>query len=126
MIRYCIKYDYTTGNSFGSKSYENEQFEVIWKNLDLAKENMKILADHYNSYCKYAEASSSEERNKILEEFTKKEWFTNKQYWEFSVLLKDDNGSKFQISIPWCGYFESLQALRIGVLDGILDTEIIF
>lgn len=32
---------------------------------------------------------------------------------EMSIILYADNGNSFQISCPWCGYFESLNSVEI-------------
>lgn len=43
---YKIKIEYKTGNSFGSHDEEGE-IEYKWENLEIAKENLKRIKEHY-------------------------------------------------------------------------------
>jgi hypothetical protein len=40
------------------------------------------------------------------------------------IILYTDNGKKFQIYAPWCGYFESLNSVRIEA--NLINNEIRF
>lgn len=40
------------------------------------------------------------------------------EIWEFSIKLELDNGRRQSMSVPWTGYFESLNSLEV-----VLATE---
>jgi hypothetical protein len=87
--------------------------EHKFKTKELAEENVRRLAEHYK-YCKEYSDYSFRTRKKdvILQEVKGKKWFTEGDLWEYSVMLTD--GSKeFECHVPWVGYFESLQSLRV-------------
>lgn len=75
---YSIKISYATGNSFGS-SDEVDFLELTWKNLDIAKENLRAIKEHYDMYQLvdgYSTARSNRRQN--IENNKDKEWFVNK------------------------------------------------
>lgn len=49
MGKYKIKISYCTGNSFGSEDTE-DLVELDWDNLDIAKENLQYIKEHYKQY----------------------------------------------------------------------------
>ena len=48
-MEYKIRIDYCTGNSFGSEDM-NEYLDLYWSNIDIAKENLKRIKEHYEQY----------------------------------------------------------------------------
>ena len=46
---YRIKISYSTGNSFGSDDTW-DYLELTWKDLDIAKENLQRIKEHYTLY----------------------------------------------------------------------------
>lgn len=142
---YKIKVSYSTGNSFGSHDTD-DYLELSWKDLDIAKENLIYIKEHYDMYMALNGYASRKSKGSQLELNKDKDWFVNvpklycisqnraidenqkeryKDDWEYRVdeyyaesalKLKADNGNYMQMSAFWCGYFESLQEVEI-VLD---------
>ena len=46
---YRIKISYLTGDSFGTQD-TYDYLELTWKNLDIAKENLQRIKEHYELY----------------------------------------------------------------------------
>ncbi len=114
MIKYKIKYNYETSDSF-TPAYDCIGYlEVTWANLDIVKENLQRIKEHYQYYTKinsYSSSMSIKEIKAFKKEHSKKDWFVKE--WEGSLKLKTDNGVDFQISAPWCGHFERLNEVEI-------------
>ncbi len=75
---YNIKIEYRTGDSFGSEDM-TEEIEGSWSNLEIAKENLNSIAEHYkmhqdinNNY------RSKKSKYQWFEENKNKSWFVNK------------------------------------------------
>lgn len=102
-IKYQIRIDYKTGNSF--ESYETSDFldGEPFENLEIAKENLKRIKA-VNDYHEQPYYSA----NKIL----RPEYYTEEGY----LKLKADSGNEYQIYPFWIGYFECLLGAEI-VLD---------
>ena len=49
MIEYKIKYSYRTGDSFNTSEGE-DTLEYVWTDLDVAKEALKRIKEHYKWY----------------------------------------------------------------------------
>lgn len=109
MNKYKIKYNYETSDSFTPAHDCVGYLEAIWTNLDIIKENLQRIREHYEYYRKINSCYSSmsvKEIKAFKKECAKKNWFVKE--WEDSLKLKADNGVDFQISAPWCGYFDRL------------------
>lgn len=108
-----IKYQYETGDSYGSEDRE-AVLEMEWENLDIAKENLQRIREHYEVYSNKRfpdwRLTKKQLEDKQKEAKTKP-WFV-KEY-DFCLMLKADNGNECQISAPWCGYFERLYGADI-------------
>jgi len=108
MTLYKIKYFYETGDSF--RTYKDEGvLPMTWKSLDAAKDALKRIKEHYLWYQhnnRYYYVPSSP--------FPPVEptWHAGQEY-DFTVILKLDNGNDVQFSAPWCGYFETLESAEI-------------
>ena len=110
--KYRIKIHYETGDSFGSKNTES-YLELEWNNLDVAKENLKRIEEHYSFYKKLERLYSSQKKDKeVKKEMSKQRWAVLK-YPEYCILLLADNGKEMQMSAFWCGYFERLYYAEI-------------
>lgn len=78
MATYKIKIDYSTGDSFGSEDL-TRYLELTWQNIDIAKDNLLRIKEHYEMYSdleNYSKSTLTEQ-----EWFAKnkdKEWFVNK------------------------------------------------
>lgn len=103
---YIIEIDYATGNSFGSERL-CEEIDIQWKNIDMAKESLKRIANHYEFY---------EENNGIysdpdMELPVGAVW--DKKYRMIMLELVDDDGKPYLYSSFWTGYFETLYSAKI-------------
>ncbi len=76
MIEYRIQIDYSTGNSFGSHDV-TDYLEFIWQNLDIAKENLKCIKEHYEMYRSIYDYVNKLKREQIFFNNKDKEWFVN-------------------------------------------------
>jgi hypothetical protein len=108
---YNIKVSYKTGDSFKSWNTTNI-LDYDWENIEIVKENMQRIKDHYK-WCKYDHWETDKKPPKPA--FMKELTAESKKYEEFCIPLKKDDGSTFQISVKWTGYFERLQSIEIEV-----------
>jgi len=79
MGKYKIKYDYQTGDSFGSEDTDGI-LDLEWNNLDVAKANLKRIQEHWEMYEKwtYGYGTSYQENRENLILWNKdKDWFVN-------------------------------------------------
>jgi len=97
---YDIEIDYTTGNSFNQERSTTELCNPV-TDLDMAKENLKRIKDHY-IHCKDNPDSDK----------------------EFELILLIDDGER-TITPFWIGYFESLHGAKI-ITDIDSDMEFSF
>lgn len=106
---YTIEINYNTGNSLSHQSGLTDTIDLNWNNLDVVKENCKRIIEHYKWY--------KGEADSLFDTVEHPEWLNKdiKEY-DMSLNLKLDNGTEQQIWSFWCGYFDSLNSLRI-VLD---------
>lgn len=133
-MKYKIKYEYQTGGSFGSEDSDGI-LELGWNDLDIAKQNLKRIQEHY----KYYEAKErirgsfntkwyKDELSLIdLIESTKPDWFVEKNQYGYEhhcIKLYADNGNVWQISCPWCGYFERLYSVEIIPNESDMKFEV--
>ena len=113
-MKYRIKYNYNTGDSFHTKEGLEAYLECSWENLEIAKANLQRIREHYE-FSKRMDLSFSWEQKKAedSEKVAKtKDWYI-KKYATSCLKLQADNGNFFQFYAPWCGYFESLNEIEI-------------
>lgn len=79
-MEYRIKIYYETGDSFHNEEVE-AYLELTWKNLDIAKENLQRIKEHYEMYqdinSRYYRATKMS-KEEWFEKNKDKEWFVNK------------------------------------------------
>jgi len=115
---YNIKAIYTTSDSFNPPEETFTVFGLNNKDIELAKENLRRLKEHYEYYQakndrgSYWDKEAEKKSQIIIDAAKQKPWFVPK-YSEFSVILLLDNNVNYQISVPYCGYFEELISLEI-------------
>lgn len=106
--KYKIHISYRTGNSFGS--YDEERYlEPTWEKLEIAKEALKRIGEHYRWYDDKHERWDS----KGLSE---PEWHKGIEY-DFCLKIPLDNGNEVMMSAFWCGYFEKLHSAKIVIIE---------
>lgn len=119
-MKYVIKIEYRTGNSFGSHK-EESSVEGSWSDLEIAKENLNRIKEHYEYYCSLHDSYSRKPQSYFLdltEKAKEKVWFDHDKrgystYFDSCLMLKLDNGTEYSYCAFWCGYFERLLVAEI-------------
>jgi hypothetical protein len=123
---YTIEIEYGTGDSF---HHEDGCLTTVgeWESKDLAVENAKAIKEHYEIFRKmsrgWGEHLTEEQAIEIIKT---KEWapimdkkdpdHIQNYLMTHSLNLKLDSGVRFRYGTStWCGYFESLQGIRVIV-----------
>lgn len=114
---YEIKVTYQTGHSLHSE-VTTDVIELTWKDLDVAKQNLKRIQEHYTMYKELTAYTFKKNTQEILKRNEDKEWFvkdpTGDVYMsEFHLILIADNGNSMQMYAFWCGHFEELYEAEI-------------
>ncbi|NTW90750.1 MAG: hypothetical protein HGA35_02255 [Erysipelotrichaceae bacterium] len=121
---YTIKITYDTGDSFNRYDGETEMVGK-WKSKELATENAKRLAEHYDIYKRCSSNHWGDDcltEKEAIDIIKTKEWCPiieekshSREYLMLhSIMLKLDDGSAFQFGTStWCGYFESLVSIEV-------------
>lgn len=115
-MAYKIKYSYKTGDSFHSHDVE-DILDYEWENLDIAKEALKRIREHYKWY-EYMEGARYEDKVEKPKWFNVKSDGVDEDLIHHLINLPMDNWQEVQFWPPWCGYFEKLNGAEI-VLDSI-------
>ena len=152
MVEYKIKIYYSTGDS-NSSNDETSYLDLTWVNLDIAKENLRRIKEHYLQY-QELRSWNHKDRLQIFNENKHKNWFVNipklfcissncaidekdkkkvgdgnweyrpdQHFAEYCLKLKTDKGSTMQISAFWCGHFESLHSAEIELNNDDMKIE---
>ncbi|MCW3110530.1 MAG: hypothetical protein JWQ09_5036 [Segetibacter sp.] len=115
-MKYKIKYNYDTGNSFHTDNGLEEYLDLEHDDINIAKSNLKRIEEHYSQYKSLNGYSDRRNFSEVFKENEEKDWFvkngSNYQK-EYCFLLMTDKGKMLQMSAPWCGYFESLNSVEI-------------
>lgn len=123
-MKYELFVDYTTGDSFGNCDVAGESLGVIFENADLARQAIKHLEEHYKNYLAFQDApyasptAKGETREDMIERLKLAPWWVGGIVWswEFSIrLIVDNDGNAVQISLPYIGYFETLNRVYCEV-----------
>lgn len=102
--RYYIEIHYKTGDSESTNEYRNS-ISLTWNNLDIAKENLQRIKEHYIWY----DNKYGWDPDKGKE---KKPDFVHDKHDGVLFLLTDDK-EDFQMSSYWTGHFEDLFSATI-------------
>ena len=73
-MEYMIRIDYSTGNSFQTHD-TSDYIGIRWKDIDVAKENLKRIQEHYQMYKQLNGYSPKKNCNDILNQNKDKDWF---------------------------------------------------
>ena len=122
-MKYRIKYTYDTGDSFHNEYGLVGYLELEWENLEVAKANLVRIEEHYKQYEALNRNYTNKQRKDIVGENKYKDWYVESNYGDFMLKLKTDEGKDWQISAPWCGYFESLKYIEVESIDPGLKIE---
>lgn len=107
-MRYKIRYNYDTGDSFHIERNISQELELTWSNYEVAQANLIRIKDHYDWF----ESKKSSFADKI--DPSGKDWYNEK--YSICINLYTDNGTKCEIRAPWCGYFENLNEIEIIIV----------
>ena len=105
---FTIHVDYHTGDSF--HSYDTDTTLSGEWSLEVAKENLKRIKEHYTAYQirnNYFSIALQDKAKKLEGDISSKSWYTG-NYWEYSVNLLENDGTKKEYHCNWIGYFERL------------------
>lgn len=108
-----IKAIYDTGDSFHTEKDVEYTFDPSYSSLEKVQETLTRLKEHY----KYYRANNNyygrneEENGKVINEAKTKSWFVEE--YDFCVKILTDEGEILKMSLPYCGYFETLSSLEI-------------
>jgi len=111
---YRIKYDYRTGDSFGSEDC-TDLLEFEWEDYKYAKESLNRIKEHYEWY--------KSKDSYFKDEKPKPEWHKvklpddMKDHEHYLINLRINDTEEVQFWCPWCGYFESLYGAEIVTDD---------
>lgn len=108
-MAFTIQIHYQTGNSFGSHN-EQDNIELSWENLAIAKANLTRIKEHYLYYQakhNYYARWKPELDKSIINTASTKPWYC-KEYGDHGLMLQLDDGSEHMVCAFWCGYFEKL------------------
>lgn len=94
---YLVYVLYSTGDSFGHDGGRIE-FVGLFKNEKVAIENVRRIQEHDRIYNESNRYHSPKKLPKGFKEFT--------------VTLVTEKGKKFDVHVPWHGYFEELEDIR--------------
>lgn len=120
-MKYKIKYNYNTGDSFHNEEGLESYLELEWEKIEVAEANLLRIKEHYEQYT--ALNRLNYDRSKTVNDIigynkANKDWFvhSDKMTFEHQIILYTDDGKPWQIWAPWCGYFESLNFVEVEEL----------
>lgn len=111
-MKYRIKYNYDTGDTFSTDEGIERYLELEWDNIEIATANLKRIEEHYEQYKRLNSYSNGKTYKDIFGENQHKDWYVN-EYPEYSLKLYTDEGTPWQLWAPWCGYFETLNFAEV-------------
>jgi hypothetical protein len=122
-MKYQIQYNYYSGDSLGSTD-STGILELEWKDLQVAKDNLKRIQEHWKYYDAKEEIQGAYHKRKETKEYINKieqeqpDWYVkpdkdNKYFVHHCIILYTDDGKPWQFWCPWCGYFEGLYGAEI-------------
>lgn len=121
-MKYEIRIDYTTGDSFGNEDRDNEDLGLIFDSIDLVEKALVEIEEHYRYAEEYDRAwndrihptvtTGRRFKSEVMKEIADKPWLSDKDYWQFSIKLETSEGERTQIHLCYIGYFESLRCAR--------------
>jgi hypothetical protein len=116
-MKYRIRVEYTTGNSFGSER-EEDYLELEWDKREVAKENLRRIKEHHDWY----ESTNNRSSWNKEEPLPKPKWIKSK--YNHCLTLVTDGGKEMELGAFWVGYFEQLHGAYIEVEDDDMSFEI--
>lgn len=117
-MRYTIRVDYRTGDSFGSEETWGE-LGISWEKLEVAKEALRRIteldkAERYNDSLRWKDGQPID--LSTLKSHSPK-------YSQVCMMFPLDDGSEHRDSTPWRGYFETLRSAEIVPVQDTKELE---
>lgn len=116
-MKYKINIRYTTGNSFGTHT-EDEQLPYEWDNIQDVEKAIKYINEHHLSYIEYKKLRNGKEEKQFSTSKSNKEWYVKSEYstdFSYQINLPIDSGKLHTFGCFWHGYFERLESVSIIV-----------
>ena len=117
-MSYQIVVTYDTGDSFHQEHDVEETVNMEWNDLDKAKQALKDIESHYHCYmiCHKEWNADKKDKDQARAKAMKAPWCSDvckdnsshRDYWNYSILLENDDGERKDCHICWTGYFESM------------------
>lgn len=123
-MKYEIRIDYSTGDSFGNEDRDNEDLGLVFDTVELAEKALMEIKEHYEYVKEFDHAwndrmhprvtAGRRFKSEIIQEICEKPWFSDydRDYWQFSIKLETSEGQRTQIHVFYVGYFEALRSAR--------------
>lgn len=123
-MEYLILINYDQGDSNGWERGLEDKLELKWHNLEVAKENLKRIQEHYQWRLDVDPFANRGRRQEIENSKKDKAWYCNEiKFPEGMIYLLKDDGSKFTQQVFWSGYFERLNSAEIKSINNELRIE---
>ena len=124
-MRYKIICTYNTGDSFSNETGCKVSLQYTWSNFEIAKENLTRIKEHYDFYnaIHHRHIWNDNRDSEIIKDASEKDWYYVRDEYNLdsSFKLKDDDGMFFVVSGgDWCGYFETLTSVEVGIKQEII------
>lgn len=112
---YSIEVSYSDGDSCHHYN-ATETLEFSWT-LEVAKENLKRIKNHYKAYSDrngYVACMLGDKEVSLLEFIKTQPWYDN-DGWTASIIFLQNDGTSKHYSTSWTSYFASLIGAKIVV-----------
>ena len=120
-MKYTIKVEYTTGDSFHTEDAEGS-VDLIWEDLKVVKVALQRIKEHYEWFQDMNNSYSFRVKKAERPEWHKTNMEDDKFSRQYVINFPLDDGSEQQLSAFWCGYFEHLNAVEIVVAQEEIDS----
>ena len=115
-MTFTIKVTYKDGDSFHTYT-SHETLDYNWTDEQVVIKNMIAIKEHYEAF---RAANDSFYRDEYKEDFKTKWWYKKNEYERdddvpYGLNLMKDDGTLFYYHCPWCGYFEHLEEIEMGI-----------
>jgi len=104
-MKWRIRIDYETGDSFGSEN-THDYLDIEWENLDMAKESLRRIKNHFE-FCDGKHCWTRPEGDLPVGV----DW--NDKWRCLRLILVDDDYNDYPCAAFWIGYFEYLHTAEI-------------
>lgn len=127
-MKYNIEIDYSTGNTFGLHDEIRIIEDLIFEDIESAKEALQIIKKHKDMTSSVQGYMSDEERTIKNHELSIQPWAVKSNFgggynFQFKVRTSKDSGEWVNVYAFWMGYFENLNEARIINADADSDLN---